>query len=182
MRKRWSNRKSRNCKQSAHEKMANITANEIQFHLFLCHKHRHTIHYWFRENNQRRRNTIMLMLRMREFADRKLKMHKKKCAGPGLVTLKSRGTSWLRILLRWAHLLHRSTSETGGSVLNYDFEYILLHYAIGFYIPLTFVFGLTGKLHPAKKNRQLLLMNCRAGEEVGEIHCNTNALDIISWK
>ena len=98
------------------------------------------------------------------------------------MTLKSRGTSWLRILLRWAHLLHRSTSVTGGSVLNYDFEYILLYYAIGFYIPLTFVFGLTGKLHPAKKNRQLLLMNCRAGEEVGEIHCNTNALDIISWK
>jgi hypothetical protein len=82
----------------------------------------------------------------------------------------------------FCHLLHRSTSETGGSVLNYDFEYILLHYAIGFYIPLTFVFGLTGKLHPAKKNRQLLLMNCRAGEEVGEIHCNANALDIISWK
>jgi hypothetical protein len=67
-------------------------------------------------------------------------------------------------------------------VLNYDFEYILLHYAIGFYMSLTFVFGLTGKLHPAKKNRQLLLMNCRAGEEVGEIHCNANALDIISWK
>ena len=86
----------------------------------------------------------------------------KKCAGPGLVTLKSRGTSWLRILLRWAHLLHRSASETGGSVLKYDFEYILLHYAIGFYIPLTFVFGLTGKLHPAKKNRQLLLMNCKS--------------------
>ena len=82
----------------------------------------------------------------------------KKCAGPGLVTLKSRGTSWLRILLRWAHLLHRSTSETGGSVLKYDFEYILLHYAIGFYMSLTFVFGLTGKLHPAKKNCQLLSM------------------------
>ena len=132
--------------------------------------------------NEWRCSTIMLMLRMREFADRKLKNAQKKCAGPGLVTLKSRGTWWLRILLRWAHLLHRSTSETGGSVLKYDFEYILLHYAIGFYIPLTFVFGLTGKLHPAKKNRQLLLMNYRAGEEVGEIHCNTNALDIISWK
>ena len=145
MRKRWSNRKSRNCKQSAHEKMANITANEIQFHLFLYHKHHHTIHYWFRENNQRRHNTIMLMLRMREFADRKLKMHKKNARARGK-------WPWRVVALHgfeFCHLLHRSTSETGGSVLKYDFEYILLHYAIGFYIPLTFVFGLTGKLHPA---------------------------------
>ena len=107
----------------------------------------------------------MLMLRMREFADRKSKNWKctKKMCGPGVSDIEeSWHFKWLRFLRRWAHLLHRPTSETGVSVLNYDYEYILLHYAISFYIPLTFVFGLTGKLHPAKKNRRLLLMNCKS--------------------
>ena len=70
--------------------MVNITANKVQFHLFLRHKHRHTIQYLFREKNERRCNTIMLMLRMREFADRKLKMHKK-MRGPGVSDLEE---SW----------------------------------------------------------------------------------------
>ena len=87
--------------------MANITANEIKFHLFLCHKHRHTIQYLFREKNQRRCNTIMLMLRMREFADRKLKMHKKKMRGPGVNYLEE---SWHFMASNSAALSPPSTS------------------------------------------------------------------------
>ena len=43
----------------------------------------------------------------------------------------TRHFKWLRILRRWALLLHRATPDAGGAFVNYDYEYILLHFPIG---------------------------------------------------
>ena len=68
---------------------------------------------------------------------------------------------WLRILRRSPLLLHRATLDTGGAVLNSDYEYILLHFPIGGFAILTFIPELPGIHRRAQTNRQLLLMNCK---------------------
>ena len=69
---------------------------------------------------------------------------------------------WLRILRRSPLLLHRATLDTGGACLNSDYEYILLHFPIGGFAILTFIPELPGIHRRAKKNLQLLLMNCKS--------------------
>ena len=66
-----------------------------------------------------------------------------------------------RILDRWPHLLRRAILDAGSAMLDYDFKYFLLRHAI-FFIPLTFVFGMTGLLQWELKCRRLLSMDCRS--------------------
>lgn len=70
------------------------------------------------------------------------------------------------IVERLAHLLHRAMSDTGGAMLDYDFEYFLLHYAIIYLIPFTSVFGTTRIIQSAQKSASYCRWNTRAGEVI----------------
>ncbi len=75
--------------------------------------------------------------------------------GPRRANQKSRGASRMnRILRRWAHLLHRATSDICGFVLDYDQAHFLNLSAMICYIVLTFAFGMAGKLRQAKTHCQ----------------------------
>ena len=107
--------------------------------------------------------------RMRDCADRNQKVenvgsYKKMRAWrtPGIGwSEESRHFTNARVLRRWAHLLHRATSDICGAVLDYDQAHVFNLSAIICYIILTFAFGMTGKLHQAKMHCQFPLNFCR---------------------
>jgi hypothetical protein len=80
------------------------------------------------------------------------------------------------VLRRWAHLLHRATSDICGAVLDYDQAHFVNLSAIICYIILTFAFGMKGKLHQAKMHCQFPLNFCRIW------WCYFNSLNRHWWK
>ncbi len=154
--------KSRNGKQSTNAIMANATNKDIQLHFFLWHRRCHAIQKyiprikWKEMQHNHGVGWETVLITIKKLKCRKLTKNEGLGGHRAAANQKSRGASRMnRILRRWAHLLHRASSDICGAALEYDQAHVFNLSAIICYVILTFAFGMTGKLHQAKMHFQL---------------------------